>query len=375
MKKITLFLMSLMMSLGSFAQAGEAVELPDGVVSEQWYVEGTFVQWNNTYQQWMDYDIADTDFTFEVAIDGNDVYISGLDYFEPNTWVKGTINGNTIVFPSGQFMAEAVENGVTYYDYINGLSLQTYEAIENFTMTYDADAQTMTLDEGFAIGVASEPNSNSIYGYYENLVFSKNAPAPDEVVTPPAGVDIEEYIYEGNTIDFDQSGNQSTEPFSTTANVAIDGNDIYMQGLFKDYMPEAWVKGTRNGSIVTFPSGQYIGIFSYQGTDYSLYLLGVEPESTSIKDLTMVYNEEDNEFVANELIMSSVYKNRISYLEIQGNAVLYKDASGVKEVSADNAEAIYFDTTGRRVDANTKGLLIKQTRQSNGTVKTVKVVR
>ena len=47
---------------------------------------------------------------------------------------------------------------------------------------------------------------------------------------------------------------------------------------------------------------------------------------------------------------------------------------GISEVNTDDNNAVYFDTMGRRVDANAKGLVIKQVRTNNG-VKTVKVVR
>ena len=43
---------------------------------------------------------------------------------------------------------------------------------------------------------------------------------------------------------------------SGSVKVAIDGNDIYVAGLCV-YFTDAWVKGTINGSTVTFPSASY----------------------------------------------------------------------------------------------------------------------
>lgn len=62
-----------------------------------------------------------------------------------------------------------------------------------------------------------------------------------------------------------------------TMQVAIDGNDIYIQGLAAAYMPKSWVKGTINGSIVTIPSGQFLGT----DEDGNEYLNGQDANATS----------------------------------------------------------------------------------------------
>ena len=48
---------------------------------------------------------------------------------------------------------------------------------------------------------------------------------------------------------------------------------------------------------------------------------------------------------------------------------------GINDINAANNTVVYYDMQGRVADANAKGLLIKQTRNANGTVKTQKVVR
>lgn len=65
-----------------------------------------------------------------------------------------------------------------------------------------------------------------------------------------------------------------------TMQVAIDGNDIYIQGLAAAYMPKSWVKGTINGSIVTIPTGQYLGTDEY-GNEY---LNGQDVKAQSASD-------------------------------------------------------------------------------------------
>ena len=85
--------------------------------------------------------------------------------------------------------------------------------------------------------------------------------AKNELVVLPEGVEAEEYsmFYE------DSDGNSAAK----TVNVAVDGSDVYIQG-FSEYIPEAWVKGTRDGNVVTFPAKQYVGEY-YGYESYAFY--------------------------------------------------------------------------------------------------------
>ena len=85
------------------------------------------------------------------------------------------------------------------------------------------------------------------------VVIDGEEPAGPEVVTPPDGIEAVEYA-----MTFTNSSN-STE--SKPVNVAVDGNDVYFQGMSK-YIPDAWVKGTKSDNIVTFEGNQYMGEYS-----------------------------------------------------------------------------------------------------------------
>ncbi len=55
--------------------------------------------------------------------------------------------------------------------------------------------------------------------------------------------------------------------------IAIDGNDIYLAGIY-DKMPDAVMAGKINGSTVTFPSVNYLGI--YEKDYYTVYAMSVK---------------------------------------------------------------------------------------------------
>ena len=107
--------------------------------------------------------------------------------------------------------------------------------------TWTGEAQTVVVT------IAGNSQINSI------VVTMKKESGP-VVVELPEGVEAEEYtmFYE------DEDGNSAAK----TVSLAVDGSDVYVQG-FSEYIPEAWVKGTKDESnTVTFPAMQYLGKYS-----------------------------------------------------------------------------------------------------------------
>ena len=84
----------------------------------------------------------------QIAVVGNDIYISGLSEEYPDAWIKGVINeDNTVTFNGAQYIGE--------YNYPNYGLLPVHviasdydlESLLNaFTFTYDPDENTLSLD-------------------------------------------------------------------------------------------------------------------------------------------------------------------------------------------------------------------------------------
>lgn len=102
--------------------------------------------------------------------------------------------------------------------------------------------------------------SVALNGNNDKVTISVDGEAIDPRVTLPEGVELVEYTlsYE------DASGN----PGSGAAAVAVDGNDVYFQG-FSKYLPDALIKGTKDGNTITFPANQFLG--TYSGYDDYFY--------------------------------------------------------------------------------------------------------
>ena len=97
-----------------------------------------------------------------------------------------------------------------------------------------------------------------------------------KAVELPVGVELKEYSLSGT----DYSGN----PYSSSAFIGIDGNDVYLQG-YSSYIPEALIKGTKEDDTVTFPGGQFLG--SYAG--YNSYF---------VEEAVFTYDETNDTYTA-----------------------------------------------------------------------------
>lgn len=360
-------------------QSGEdedkLVELPAGVTPEKWYGGGIYMYYGTG--GWTPAEIDET-FNYQVAFDGNDVYIAGLDVNHEDAWVKGTLE-NGIITCEPTFTGVEEYNGEEMKYYIIATESVSPYGVKPVQFTYDAEAGIIKVVDGIDITLAPDHGeSGSLYAYYDGITITRDAPAADEVVVLPAGVETVDYTFSGNDLTLDNYGTVTAEnPFSTTVKVGIDGNDIYVQGINKDYIPEAWVKGVRDGNTVTFAMGQFMGEFMYMGTygPYKNYLVGTQLGVFNVQDVVMTVDDENGTMTAADAVVINGNKSSISYFNVFSDVVLTNpNVNGINEISTDDNNAVYFDTMGRRVDANAKGLLIKQVRTSNG-VKTMKVVK
>lgn len=132
--------------------------------------------------------------------------------------------------------------------------------------------------------------------------------APQEL-TLPLGLTPECWIFGGSTIvdDEDESEGEEEEGYDDSEEsdmgsqivvnniiyLAFDNanNEVYIKGLCTP-LPDAWVKGKISGNKLTIPTGQYYGSTTYEGQDYSLYLLGCDAETNSITDLVFDISED-----------------------------------------------------------------------------------
>ena len=255
----------------------DVVTPPVGLVTEDW----TFAGYNSDYEA--------TEFTLQVGLDGTDVYIQGLCVYLPDAWVKGTLSGDgtSISVASGQFFGVYEYEGEDYPMYLVLYDNNTGDIATNVTLPFDAVNGTITVPDDIIIFINGEEDTISYFEYYY-YAFAVRGVAPD-VQTPSASVaeSAAEYrmIAHGYTYDGDEIAEYTIPVF-----VAYDGNDVWVKGVCED-MPDSWIKGSKTGNTVTFPTGQFFGTASILWFTFDYYFAGFDYASYATADVTMTVDD------------------------------------------------------------------------------------
>jgi hypothetical protein len=271
-----------------------------------------------------------------------EVYIKDFICFAGvGTWVKGTIEGNTITIPMNQvvyFMPTygyGLRLGVCSYNEAEDAFVEV--AADNVTLTVDAEGNitlegTGDPEEGgnFVALFYTDDNTFSGYGDYETVfTYDPDYEAPEEVTIPDG---LETVEFRMNAMAQSQNG---ASPVSGKCNVGFDGDNVYVQGLFGDF-PNTWIKGTKDGNIYNFPAFQYLGAY---GT-YDIWLLGATYDEVEdgyvLGDFMMTYDAEANKLTALNDVLANAATDRIYYLSWYSNLTL-KGPSDVEEVAETGA--------------------------------------
>lgn len=134
-------------------------------------------------------------------------------------------------------------------------------------------------------------------------------------------------------------------------NVGIDGNDVWIQGLFS-MLPEAWIKGEVKGNTVVVSSLQYLGM----STGYFVYLINCNLNEqgfvTLLPECTFNYDAAGKYMTpvdANDVMVFNAGNETLAYLEfIQAPSLHFQGADFDKKVRNPNGLEFndYFDGSG-----------------------------
>lgn len=209
---------------------------------------------------------------------GNVYFCNFISSYQLPCYVVGKLNeaGDKITVSLPQDYTE------TYVDETNGCFWLQLSRIEEFyegtdgnmyAKTAEGDANkvvfnvaadgTITMEDNCMVGLVY--NDDSAYeGYCDN----KQVYTPiDESLLQPVELPAD------FTGDIEQWSVNPGYDYGYLANVAIDGTDIYIRGLFGD-LPEAWIKGRIQGDKVIIEPNQYMGV--YQSSYFIFLVLGQE---------------------------------------------------------------------------------------------------
>lgn len=147
--------------------------------------------------------------------------------------------------------------------------------------------------------------------------------------------------------------------------VGIDGTDIYIKGLSLD-KPNAWIKGTLNGSVATFPAGTFIGHDSYMSAQSQ----NAASESEAPRDIVFAYDTETKTLTLDPslgIIENNNTQNIGGVYAYWDKLVIYRysDTDGISDVRSktEDVRGAVYDLYGRKVDSSYKGIVIQNGRK------------
>lgn len=355
MKKYLLLLMTVLFSAVSYAMTASAdytsmiAKVPTTAEVKYYNRSGYYHQSSNNYA------VSEQSGVTAIAFDGTDVYIQNpIAGYENNYWVKGTIDGETITIPLGQFIMWNESQGYGFYltmVNVNGNSYTNDTETTEITYTVNGDVITQNGTSATRTLAPSWSDDNSVYSFCSpggeyQTVFTLNpdyVPTPTVLVELPDNAEVEQWYAKGT-----DNGDW--------AKVAFVGNDVYVSGIFSKF-PDSWIKGTISGSTVTFEKLQYLGDYE----SYHIWASAGNLETGTLEDIVMTYDAEAGTLTldASQVVVANASDTELYYLRIFYTLVLMKNEPAplsVDELPYTNA----FDTEDqwkefKVIDANADG--------------------
>ena len=328
----------------------ELVQLPDGAELETITVSYSDINGNNSAEQ------------VKIAFVGNDVY---LNVFQQGVYAKGTIEGDKLIFKSGQYLGSYYntyyiffvgERFKTVVDPSTGQEYQTAEIIDEQAFDYNADDRSFKTDDALVINAAkTSPRLYLSALLAPSFYFFKEVPAI------PANPQITNY-----NATYSQWGYNALQ-FTLSA-TDKDGNFIVPEKLtwmaYIDDEPFIFSPDDYEGLTEDMEEIPYGFIDSNYDIYTSYFTIFFEPaKNVGIQTIYRGGDKENrSDIVYYDLATSETYTEPFDNTTV-----------GVAGVSAAQpATVAYHDAQGRRVAANAKGLVIKTVTQANGTSRSIK---
>lgn len=258
---------------------------------------------------------------------GNDgsLYVKNpLSYLASNSWLKLTKVSDQnykatlpqdIYKDNGEDEFSSDERIFT----LNRLSKSedTYNVVStdknNVNFTWDGKTLKMAdmSNNSEIIGIVSNNEWNNKYGDWNITIETLN----DQVITPPTSAKEQQFLISYKSLD-----PFKTDDVQRRISGAIDGNDIYLKGLFENSQLEnVWVKITKNNNKAIFATNQYLGIGQKKdfnqndaisdNTEYHIYAGAFKNWSTTANEIEFNVDGATNVLSTEGIIKISLGKS------------------------------------------------------------------
>lgn len=308
--------------------------------------DATYISNNSAY-------IASQSGNVEVVVDGNNYYFKNIiTRYTTGAWVKGVKEGSTITIAPAQLLSyNATYNagiGLRWALISAEGSVSADDAYaENITFSVNDDVLTLegstNWEQGsevhFIAGIWMDDDSFSGYGDFQTVLTydPTYVPPSTDLVELPEGAVAEDWFVNAISV----TSSTETPIKNQGVSVAFDGSDVYIQGIFSSF-PTAWVKGTIDGTEVSFDNFQYIGTYS----TYSIWMIGVDAEEGEILAPTANYDSDAKTITFNCDLLANAKPDAIYYLTWLEDVVVSAEALTIEEpvITDLTAELPYVNT-------------------------------
>ena len=328
----------------------EKVQLPEGAKLE--YITVTYDPESPKAEQ------------IPCAFVGNDVYLTVVT---EGTYIKGTIEGDKLIFKSEQFVGDYYGQ---YYLFFSGermtkivdeASGQEYEAadlLDELVFEYNAEDRSFKTTDALAINAGRKTARLNLTTLREPyFYFFKEVPAT------PADPVITQY-----NATFDQWGYNALQ--FTLSNTDADGNFMVPEKLTW----RAWI----DDEPFIFTPDDYSGLteemaevpYGFIDSNYDIYtsFFTIYFEPAKNVGIQTIYRGGDEERHSNVVYYDLATAQIVSLPE---DVVV---GINTRQADAKVASITYHDAMGRQVTGNTKGFVIKTVHYADGTSRSFKSV-
>ena len=337
----------------------------DGVLRQYWYGFGDISQSFkplpddlivNEYPTGLNFDLwVITDATgvaksIDVAIAGNEVFMKNIDEYTADCIVKGTIEGDKVIFPSKQFFGThelygdfmffmGCTYGMIWYeefqDYYEG-----YALADQLVMDYDAEAKRLTAPEatGFVMN-ASVDRLLYYSAYLEPIIYGQ-----DPATLNGAPSDPEFMIYE-RCDEWWQDSFAWIFPSTNVNGAFIDTNKMYYNVFVDDelytFSPEMYYVSEEMTDIPFKYTDDWAYDIIANGDEHFIYIYGDGMKKFGIK---MYYSAPDGKLYSSHRITYNILEDTIE-----------SDETGIAALDAEPERMEFVNLQGMKVTQPTAG--------------------
>ena len=297
----------------------------------------------------------------------NKVYIQNMMYPSLfDTYIEGELNGNTITIPNGQAIGtfgdtfNMVLCNMAVVEETDGVSFVPDQSSE-FTLTVDNEYGTITSGENSFLGIVTDDYQNTLtVGGIMQFVPEDFFQAADE----------HEYTYDHEGYD------TPIQTVNGTLEVISLGDYSYIKGLMPELNPDAWSFAYMENGNLTLSLPQIID------EDMAAVFVDFNNSGLIMTDpIAFTYDAASDCYTMSDYTLVNLFatsSNSLGYSDSYDNLKIKATTTGINKVESSDADVVstqYFDISGRRINSAQKGINVKVMKYSDGTTKTVKVIK